>query len=402
MLDSKIRKKVISKGKPQPSDIPWYGEPNLGSIYGEDEIEAVVEVLRKSSHWSVGFGPNPEEIDAFENTFAAYCGANYAIAVSNNGVGFDMVLKAMEIEPGDEIITPALNFKAWHMAMIRHGCKVVFCDINQHSLNIDPVDVEKRITPKTRVICPVHLAGVPCQMDKLESLSIKYQSKKHGPIKVIDDAARAAGVNYEHGKVGSKGWASIFSFHSAKLMSTLGEGGMVTTNDSKLAAKLKGMRNYGGENGWGLNYRMSKVQAFVGIVQLKKLDLMNEMRKRVAMRRTEYLSGMNAIVLPEKMNYPDHVYYLYPVIFKPDWAGERRDRFLKILEKEYGVFCSIPKVLYKRWPYIASMCGSPKMRISEDIGERIFCLPMHPDLTEEQELYISSAVIEAINNISND
>ena len=104
MLDSEIRKKVISKGKPQPSDIPWYGEPNLGSIYGEDEIKAVVEVLRKSSHWSVGFGTNPEEIDAFENAFAAYCGANYAIAVSNNGVGFDMVLKAMEIEPGDEII----------------------------------------------------------------------------------------------------------------------------------------------------------------------------------------------------------------------------------------------------------------------------------------------------------
>ena len=120
------------------------------------------------------------------------------------------------------------------------------------------------------------MAGVSCKMDELNELAQVYQHPQYGPLKIIGDAARATGVTYKNTKVGFKGWASVFSFHSAKLMTTLGEGGMITTNDSDLAAKLYDMRDYGGADAWGMNYRLSKVQAAVGLIQLKRLDEMND------------------------------------------------------------------------------------------------------------------------------
>ena len=308
---------ILKKGKPSPADVPWYGEPNLGGYYGEEEIEAVVKVLRESTHWSVGFSSKSKEISQFEEMLADYCGAKYAVALTNCGAGLELALRTLDLKPGDEVICPAVNYKAAHMAVIDRGAQVVFCDIDPVTFNIDPSDVVKRITSKTRAIIPVHLHGLSSPIDKLEEIAEEFAHNRHGPLKIIGDAARACGAGYKEEKVGATGWATCFSFHSQKLITTLGEGGALVTNDSTLAQKVRDMCFYGGETGWGMNYRMNKVQAAVGMIQLKRLDKMINQRRKVAKRRTMLLSDVFGISLPvEPVDYY-HAYYVYPIMVKP-------------------------------------------------------------------------------------
>jgi perosamine synthetase len=400
MLDLKTRKKILAKGKPNPKNVPWFGEPNLGGWYTEEEIAAVVKTMRASMDWTVGFWMNSKEITDFENAFANYCGAKYAISTNSAGTGIDMAMICLDLQPGDEVITPAINYKAAHMSILRHGGKVVFCDIDPKTLNLDPDDVERKITPKTRAIFPVHMNGLPAPFDELLDIAKNHPHPKYGPLKVIGDAARCSGGIYKGKRVGSKGWLTIFSLHSQKLMTTLGEGGMITTNDKKLSERLRDLRQYGGEDNWGSNYKMTKVQAAVGLVQLKRLDEMNNKRREAAHRRTEYLSGVPELTLPYEPADSKHLYYVYSLLVPPEWAGKKRDKVLSIMKDEFGIVCSVTNPpTYVRWPYIAKNCGTPKLKVSEDIGKRLFCAPLNPLLTEEQELYISASILEAIDRV---
>src|SRR3990172_10477455 len=164
MIDSLKRNKILSVGKPEPKNVPWWGEPNFGGWYTEAEIDAVVNAIRSSMHWSIGFGHggHSNEIDKFENAFAQYCGTKHAIAITICGVGLDIAMMCLDLEPGDEVITPAINYKASQMAILGQRGKVVFCDVDPKTLNVDPEDVERRITPRTRAICPVHLTYGTC------------------------------------------------------------------------------------------------------------------------------------------------------------------------------------------------------------------------------------------------
>ena len=173
MLDSERRKEILARGKPEPSDVMWWGEPNLGSWYTEEEVEAAVRAIRESSDWTTGFGPNAHIITEFENAFAAYCGTEYAVAVNAGGTGMDMAMMCLDLEPGDEVICPAVNYKSAHLAIIGQGGKVVFCDIKQNTMNLDPADVEKRITSRTRAIFPVHMNGLPAPIDELIEIAEK-------------------------------------------------------------------------------------------------------------------------------------------------------------------------------------------------------------------------------------
>lgn len=398
MIGNKILKKIIKKGKPEPKNIVWWGEPNLGGWYEETEIEAVVKTINESNNWMVGFGPNSKVIEDFENAFADYCGVKKAVAISSCGVGLDMALMSLNLKAGDEVISPAINYKAAHLSILHSGGKVVFCDIDPKTLNLDLEDVKKKITPKTKAILPVSAHGLSIPIDELTDLA-----KKHGQIKVIVDAARCCGGSYKDGsKVGSKGWVTVFSFHSQKHMTTLGEGGMITTNDKSIADKFINMRAFGGEHEWGSNYKMTKVQAAVGVVQLNRLDEMNKRRIEIARNRSKILSGISEIELPE--NYPgqNHLYYVYPILVRSDWQGEKRDKIISIMREKFGVACSITNPpTYLRWPYIAKKCGKPNLEVSEEISERLFCPPIHPLLTKEQELYICASLIETINLIKN-
>lgn len=398
MLDYKTRKDILSRGKPEPKDVPWWGEPNLGGWYTEAEVEATVRAIRESNDWSVGFGPNPKVIEEFENAFADYCGARYAIAINSCGTGLNMAMMCLDLEPGDEVICPAINFKAAHLAIMREGGKVVFCDIDPKTLNLDPEDVEKRITPRTRAIFPVHMNGLSAPMDDLLDIAERHPHPKHGPLKVIGDAARACGASYKGTKVGSKGWMTVFSFYSSKLMTTLGEGGMITIDEPVVADRLRDIRLFGGEDGWGSNYKMTKVQAAVGLVQLNRLDEMNRRRREAAHRRSKILSGTPELILPYEPPDCEHLYYVYPILVQPDWAGNKRDKIISIISEKFGIACSVTNPpTYLRWPYIARNCEFTKLEVSEDIGRRLLCPPLHPLLNEEQELYICASLLEAID-----
>ena len=401
MIDPEKRKSILSKGKPDPKDVPWWGESNLGGWYTEDEIEAAVRAIRESMHWSKGFGgANGKTIADFEDAFAQYCGAKHAVAITNCGVGLDMAMIALDLQQDDEVICPAINYKASQMVVLDRGGKVVFCDIDPKTLNLDPADVERRITPRTRAICPVHQTGLAAPIDELLEIAELHPHPVYGPPKIIGDAARGCGARYNGSRVGAKEWATAFSFHTQKLMTTLGEGGAVTTNDSALAARMRDMCHYGGEHGWGMNNRMNKVQAAVGLVQLARLDEMNDARRKAAHRRNSLLDGVPEIILPYEPPGYEHLYYVYPILVRPEWAGARRDQLLSIMEERFGIVCSVTnKPTYLRWSYIAAKCGVPQLPVSEEVGQRLFCPPLHPLLTEEQELYICASLLATIDMI---
>jgi len=398
MLDKTFIKNTLQKGKPEPK-IKWFGEPNLGSFYDKKEIDAVVKVLKESKHWSVGFGPNPIEVKKFENAFAKYCGTKYAIAVSNNGDGFDMVLNTLNLKPSDEIIAPALNFKAWHMVLLRYKCKCVFVDIDPKTLNIDINDLERKITKNTKAILPVHLTGLSCDMDSIDKLARIYSNKNKNKIYVIYDSARATGGNYKDKKIGTGGYCEIFSFHTAKPMTTLGEGGMITTDNDRLAYELYQMRSYGGEEMWGMNYRMSKVQAAFGIEQIKKLDKSNYLRIANSKRRAKNLRDCEQFIIPEDASYSNNIYYMYPLMLSSKYGEVQRDKLVKLLEKKYGIICSVPKFINTRWKYIKKNFGVPKLKYTKFVTDRLLCPIMHSQINEEQENYISSALIDSANKI---
>jgi len=400
MLDAKTRREILARGKPEPKDVPWWGEPNLGGWYTEAEVAAAARAIRESSSWTTGFGPQASTIAEFENAFASYCGVKHAIATNSGGTGIDMAMMCLGLAPGDEVICPAVNYKSAHLAILGQGGRVVFCDINPATMNLDPADVEARITPRTRAIFPVHMNGLPAPMDELLDIAQRHPHPHHGPLKVIGDAARACGATYKGQKVGAKGWMNIFSFHTQKHMTTLGEGGMITTNDDALAHRLRNIRQFGGEEEWGSNYKMTKVQAAVGLVQLGRLDEMNRRRREAAHRRTRLLSGTQELTLPYEPPDCEHIYYVYSILVAPEWAGTKRDRVIAILKENYGIVCSISNPpTYRRWPYIAQRCGVPRLPVSEDIAARLLCLPLHPQLTEEQELYICASLLEAIETV---
>jgi perosamine synthetase len=253
VIDAKRRKVVLARGR---SKAGWEGEPNLGGWYTEKEIKATVKAIHDSMDWRVGFGFITREITDFEKAFARYCGTKYAVSVATASIGLDMAMRCLDLKPGDEVICPAINFKASHMAILGQGGKTILCDVDPRTFNIDVADAESRITRRTRAILPVHMNGLSAPMDELRAMA-RRRSRPGRPVRVIGDAARACGGGYRGGKIGAKAWMTVFSFHTMKLMTTLGEGGMITTDDPKLARRLCDMRQWGGGSGWGSSYKLT-------------------------------------------------------------------------------------------------------------------------------------------------
>jgi dTDP-4-amino-4,6-dideoxygalactose transaminase len=176
-------------------------------------------------------------------------------------------------------------------------------------------------------------------------------------------------------------------------MTTMGEGGMITTNDDELAHKLYQMRSYGGEEMWGMNYRMSKIQAVFGIEQLKKLDFLNNCRIKNAKRRGANLDGCKKLVTPKNNDYSNHIYYLYALMLTPEYSLKKRDEIINRLEIDYGIICSVPKFINERWNYIKKKFKIPVLKNTSYATEKLICPIMHSQITEEQENYISSALL---------
>lgn len=398
-MDKKKRHEALKLGKPERL---FTGEPQLGAWYTEREIEATVKAIRDSMDWRVGFGFIVEEITKFEEAFAAYCGTEFAVSVSTASVGLDMSMMCLNLEPGDEVICPAINFKASPLAVLGQGAKLVFCEIDPRTFNADPEDVERRITPRTRAIFPVHMNGLSAPMADLVDIAERHPHPKHGPLKVIGDAARACGGGYQGGKIGKMGWMNVFSFHTMKLMSTLGEGGMITTDDPTLAARLRDIRQWGGDSEWGSSYKMTKPQAAVGLVQLERLDEMNALRVRRARERLALLEGIPELTLPYEPPDCEHTFYLFTLLVPKEWAGEKRDQFRQMLEEDYGVGTIVPNPpVWESHSFVLRHTRDQidTLPVSVELGKRLCAVSLHPLMKEEENEYIAAAIWESVERL---
>jgi len=392
------RKEILQSRRPR---LVYPGEPLLGGWYTEEEIDVVVKTIRDSMDYHTGFGFMCKEILDFEAAFARYIGTEHAISINGAGGGLDMAMISLDLKPADEVICPACNFAGAHLAIIGRGAKDVLCEVNPRTLNVDPDDVERRITSKTRAIFPVSLCGLSPPLDDLLEIAEEHPNPTYGPPKIIVDAARCCGAEYKGTKVGKKGWMTIFSLHTMKIITTLGEGGMVTTDSTRVAKRLIAYRQFGsGIGGWGTNYKMTKVQAAVGLVQLRKVDEIVERRRKLAQRRNELLKNCHTLTLPDEPSGHRHVYYLYPILVPREWAGQKRDRLEEMLREDYNVgsFDADARI-YKHDPYIVENTVGQKVPLSDEISERIVCPSLQTLMTEEENTYICAAIVDAVERI---
>ncbi|RAP27556.1 aminotransferase [Candidatus Marinamargulisbacteria bacterium SCGC AG-333-B06] len=316
--------------------------------FEEDEKDAVQSVLKsgKVNYWT-GQG-----VQKFESEFAAYTGTQYAIAVSNGTVALELALMACDIQPGDEVIVPARTFLASASAVVMRGAKPVVCDIDLSSQCLTVDTVKPWITQNTKAIICVHLAGWPCDMD-----AIMVFAKERG-LWVIEDCAQAHGALYKGKSVGSLGHMGAFSFCQDKIMTTGGEGGMVTTNDSELWQKMWSFKDHGKDydtvfntqhpsgfrwlhKEFGSNYRMTEMQSAIGRCQLKKLDQWNKRRTENAQVLIDVLSELDFIRIPRPdENEIRHANYKFYAFFVPEKApvGLTRDGLVECITKA-GITC---------------------------------------------------------------
>jgi len=394
MMSESRRKAVLGQIRP---NILWAGEVSLGAWYTEEEIDAAVKAIRDSMDWNIGF--HGKEIEEFEGKFAEYVGTKYAVAINSAQTGLDIAMMCLDLKPGDEVICPAINFPGDHLCIIGQGARVVLCEVDPGTLCADPADVERRITPRTRAILVTHMNGLSAPMDELLEVA-KKRSNPSRPIMVIGDAARACGGGYKGTKIGKKGWMTVFSFHTQKLMCTLGEGGMISTDDPEVAERVRSLRSFGNGKSWGTNYKMTKVQAAVGLVQLRRLDEMIALRRKRAQERIKLLEGIQGLTLPyEPLGYI-HTYYLYNILVSREWAREKRNRLMKVLADEFRVGTVVanpPTYTYN--DFIKEHTEGQRLPLSEEIGSRLLCPSLHPLMTEEQNEYVAASIIEVVERV---
>jgi len=311
---------------------------------GEDEVRAVSDVIR--SGWMT-MGPKTFE---FENQFAGYVGAEHAVAVSTGTAALHLALEAAGIRAGDEVLVPTTTFTATAEAVIYTGARPVLVDIDPFTMNIDPEDATRRITPKTKAIIPVHMAGQPCDMDEIHDLARVHQ------LRVIEDAAHALPSEYQGRRVGQISEFTCFSFYATKTLTT-GEGGMITTSNAPAAERMRLMRlhgierdawkRYGKGGSWsyqvleaGFKYNFTDFQAAMGLVQLAKCDDMKYARQKIACRYSDAFSGCPELVTPLVRKDRSTSWHLYILRLQLDLLKLDRDAFIEALLHR-GVACSV-------------------------------------------------------------
>lgn len=360
-------------------------------VVGEEEIQAVAEVLRSGYYVQ---GPKVRE---FEEKFARYIGTKYAVATNSGTAALHIALAAAGIGPGDEVIVPALTFFATVEAVLHQNAVPIFADIDPETYTLDPNDVAKRITDKTKAIIPVHLYGHPAEMDELMELAEDYN------LLVIEDAAQAHGAEYKGKKVGSIGHIGCWSFYATKNMTT-GEGGMITTNDEKIAEVARIIRNHGMISRdehvmLGYNYRMSEINAAIGIVQLSKLDKLNKIRSENSFYLIENLKDVEWLSPPTIRPYVKHAFFWCPFKVNEEILGMNTKRLVKLLKKKgvevrhrYYEPLYKQKVLIEKGacslncPHYSKKVDYRKVYLpnAESIAGKIIGLPNHPKLTRKQ------------------
>jgi perosamine synthetase len=356
-----------------------------------------------------------KKVKQFEDEFAKYCGTTYALTVTSATTGLTLAGIAAGIQPGDEVVTTPISWISTSSAFSALGAKIVFSDVDRRTLNLDPDKLEEKITPKTKAIVPVHLYGQCSAMDKIMAIA-----EKHGVV-VIDDCAHNPGGGYGGKKTGNLGHMGVFSFHQQKNMSTLGEGGAVTTNDKKFFEKILSYRSlccriYGpsdkylsidedeypmGKDYWklsfddiGFNFRMTDAQAAVGIEQLKKLDGHNKKRMELAQRLTSRLDGVKGLTLPYADPRGVHVFHIYMIQLEKDFPMCKSDFMWELYTNKGIKAWSHYLPIHLTAPYKALGHREGECPVAESAFERYVTLPIHPRLTDEAIDYMADCIRE--------
>jgi dTDP-4-amino-4,6-dideoxygalactose transaminase len=374
-----------------------YNRPTIG----EEEIAEVADTLR--SGW-ITTGPKTAQ---FEQEFQAYVGAAHALAVNSCTGGLHLALAALGIGPGDEVITTPLTFCATVNTILQVGATPVLADVGEDG-NLDPESVAARITPRTRALLPVHLGGLPCNMDGLWSLA-----REHG-LKVVEDAAHAVGSQYRGVPIGGgTSDAVAFSFYATKNLTT-GEGGMVTTPHQELAERMRVLclhgisrdawNRYAEHGNWyyevqacGFKYNLSDVQAAIGIHQLRKLEKFIETRARLAAVYRDELREVEELDTPVQPAGARHAWHLYAVRLRLEKLKMNRDAFIRAL-CERGIGTSVHFIPIPLHPAYAGHAGLSAEQCPGAMAlyPRLVSLPLYPLMPEEQVRYVAAAIKEVV------
>lgn len=360
----------------------------------EDDIQAVVEVLRGD------FLTTGPKITEFEQAVCDYTGAKYAVAIANGTAALHAACFAAGIKPGDEVITTPITFAASSNCVLYCGGTPVFADIKPDTYNIDPEDIRRKITEKTKAIIAVDYTGQPCELDEIREIS-----KEHNLL-VIEDGAHALGADYKGKKIGSVSDMTTFSFHPVKHITT-GEGGMIVTNDEKLYERLKLFRSHGitrderfltkNEGDWyyqqlelGYNYRITDIQCALGVSQMKKLDKFVERRKELVRKYNEAFEKIPQIVCPAQKEGCNNSWHLYVI-----QVEDRKEVFDKLRQAEINVNVHYIPVYkhpyYQEHGYEKVCCPN-----AEKLYEHIISLPLYPGLTDEEQDYVIEQVLKLV------
>jgi UDP-2-acetamido-2-deoxy-ribo-hexuluronate aminotransferase len=364
------------------------------------EIRAALDEVLAAQQFILG-----PQGDALEREVAEACGVRHAVGVASGTEALELALHACGVGAGDEVIVPAFTFIATGSAVSALGARPVFADIEPATFNLDPTQIEARITPRTRAIVVVHLFGLAADMDPILALAQKRN------IPVIEDNAQSIGASYHGRKTGSMGRAGCLSFYPSKNLGAYGDAGMIVTDDEKLAARLRSLRNHGQtgrylstERGW--NSRLDELQAAVLRVKLRHLGDWTAARQAHARRYEALLADLPGITLPRVPADREHVYYLYTIRVegrkpKNDAAGEATNSDLvqqRLAERGIASMVYYPVPLHLQ-PLYASLGGKPgDLRVSERAAREVLSIPLYPELTQTQIERVAQVIREAIRD----
>lgn len=368
----------------------------------QEEIDEVIDTLK--SNW-ITTGPKTHQ---FEEMFREYVGCKHAIALNSCTAGLHLALVAAGIGEGDEVITSPFTFAATVNVIVHQGAKPVFVDIIPDTYNIDSGKIEAAISKKSKAIIPVHYAGQPCEMDEIMAIAKKYN------LLVIEDAAHALSATYKGRKIGTIGDVTSFSFYATKIITTA-EGGMVTTDNDELAEKIRllslhgiskdAWKRYSSEGSWyyeilypGYKYNMTDIQASMGIQQLKKLDILQEVRQTIARLYTNTFKDMPEITEPYVDEQVQPTWHLYPILINTDRLKIDRNKFIEALKLE-NIGTSVHFIPIHLHPYYQEQFGFKRGDFpnSEYVYERIISLPLYPRMTEKDTEDVIAAVKKIVD-----
>lgn len=365
----------------------------------EDEKREVLRVL--DSRWW-GLGPETEK---FEGEFLNYLNASYGVATNSGTAALHVALQNLNLRKKDEIILPSFTFVSTAHAIKYVGATPIFADIDRSTLTIDPDSITEKVTQRTKAIIVVHYGGHSCKMDEILKIA------KESDISVIEDCAHAAGAEYKNKKLGTLGDFSAFSFHAVKNIAT-GDGGMVISRDSKYVEQMKSFRwvgitkttwdryapsvteseenksSYDVEN-FGFKYHMNDIQAAIARVQLRRLDLVNEIRHNLVSRYRDNLQGVDKIDLQSHESWAKSSNHLFVIVSK------ERNKIMKHLNNA-GIATSIHYTPIHKFSVYSNDYPNLSLPVTEDISNKVLTLPLFPELTEDQVDFVSGKIIESL------